>query len=191
MTSLSAPLASLRDELQSTSARLHALTDTMDDAVWRAKPGTGKWSVAECVEHLNMTSRAYMPLIPAAVREGRERGRTDPSGSARLDIVGWIMCKLLEPPARRVRVTTTDPFVPKSIEAKSKVVPEYDDLQRKLIGFLTDADGLALSKIKLASPFNAKLRYNLYSTYRVIAAHQRRHLWQAEQARDAARAAAR
>jgi hypothetical protein len=191
MPSLSPSLASLRDELQSTSARLHALTDTMDDALWRAKPADNKWSVAECVQHLNMTSRAYIPAIPDALRAGRERGLKSPAGSNRLDIIGRIMIRLLEPPAKRLRVTTTDAFVPQSIEPRSKAVAEYEELQRKLIGFLADADGLALSKIKLASPFNARLRYNVYSTYRVIAAHQRRHLWQAEQARDAVRAAAR
>ena len=188
MNSLSPSLASIRNELEATTARLHALVGTMDDRAWRARPGTDRWSVAECVEHLNMTSRAYVASIPDALRAGRERGLTNSGGSNRLDFMGWMMVKLLEPPIKHPKVTTTDAFVPKSIEPISRTVSEYEELQRKLIALLADANELPLSKIKLASPFNARLRYNVYSAYRMIAAHQRRHLWQAEQARDGAAA---
>jgi hypothetical protein len=34
----------------------------------------------------------------------------------------------------------------------------------------------------MISPFDSRVRYNLFSAFRIIAAHQRRHLWQAEQA---------
>ncbi len=191
MTSLSPSLASIRNELEATSARLHALTDTMDDATWRTRPGNAGWSVAECIEHLNLTSRAYAPILNEAIRDGRARGLTDNAGRNRLDFVGWMFVKMLEPPVKRMRVTTTPPFVPPSIDARPKVVAEYDELQGKLISFLAEADGLALSRLKVASPFNARFRYSVYSAYRMIASHQRRHLWQAEHARDAVRAAAR
>ena len=191
MTSLSPSLASIRKELDATTARLHTLVDTMDDAAWRKRPGNEAWSVAECIEHLNLTSRAYVPLLRAAIQDGRTRGLTDSTGRNRLDVVGWMFVKLLEPPVKRMRVQTTPPFVPPSVDQRTNVVAEYDELQRKLIAFLSEADGLALSKIKVASPFNAKFRYNMYSAYRMIASHQRRHLWQAEHAHEAIRAVAR
>jgi hypothetical protein len=67
---------------------------------------------------------------------------------------------------------------------------KFDGYQRRLVELLAEANGLALSKLK-KSPFNANVRYSVYSAFRIIAAHERRHLWQAEQARDAARAAVR
>jgi hypothetical protein len=191
MTSLSASLASVRNELENTTARLHTLTDTMDDAAWRTRPGKDAWSVAECIEHLNLTSRAYVAIIRDGIQDGRARGLTDNAARNRLDIVGWMFVKMLEPPVKRMRVTTTPPFVPPAIDPRPNVVAEYNELQRKLIALMTEADGLALSKIKVASPFNARFRYNMYSAYRMIASHQRRHLWQAEQAREAVRAVAR
>jgi hypothetical protein len=86
---------------------------------------------------------------------------------------------------------TPDPFVPATIEPKASVLAEFDGYQRRLVELLAEANGLALSRIKIRSPFNASVRYNVYSAFRIIAAHERRHLWQAEQARDALRAAAR
>ena len=42
-------------------------------------------------------------------------------------------------------------------------------------------------KVKLVSPFNARLKYNALAAFRILAAHQRRHLWQAERALESAR----
>jgi hypothetical protein len=183
MTSLSPSLAAIRSELDAATARLHSLTDTLDDAAWRAKPGNARWSVAECVDHLNLTSRAYLPLLTEALRDGRARGLTNPASSNRLDIIGWLLVRSLEPPVRRRRrMKTTEPFVPQGVGPKAAVVAEYEELQRGLIALLADAEGLAITKIKVRSAFNAKLRYSVYSALRVIATHQRRHLWQAEEA---------
>ena len=182
MTSLSASLAAIRNELDATTTRLHELVDTMHDAAWRSKPSPSRWSVAECVEHLNITSRAYVPVLRDALRDGRARGLTNPADSNRLDLFGWLLVKMLEPPVkRRRRMPTPAAFVPASIEPRAKVVPEYEALQRELVAILNQAEGLAISKIKVCSAFNAKLRYSVYSSLRVITTHQRRHLWQAEQ----------
>jgi len=192
MTSLSASLASVRNELDANTSRLHALVDTMDEAAWRTKPGAGRWSVAECTEHLNITASAYVPLLDNALKEGRARGLTNPGGSNRLGLLGWLLVRYLEPPVRRRRRTMTGPaFMPAMVEPKAKVVTEWEQLHRELISLLGEGDGLALSKIKVPSPFNSKLNYSVYAAYRVLAAHERRHLWQAEQAHEEVRSKAR
>ena len=37
------------------------------------------------------------------------------------------------------------------------------------------------------SPFDKRVKYNMYSAFRILIAHERRHLWQAEQAVDTLR----
>jgi hypothetical protein len=192
MTSLSPSLASVRDELAGTTARLHALVNTMNDAAWRARPGKERWSVAECVQHLNLTSHSYLPLLRAALDDARARGLTNPEGNNRVGLIGRVILNKSEPPVKRQqRVRTTAPFVPGTIEPRAHVVHEFEKLQRELIALLSDAEGLAVSKAKISSPFFSKLRYSVYFAFRMIPSHQRRHLWQAEQARDALRAVAR
>jgi hypothetical protein len=68
------------------------------------------------------------------------------------------------------------------VRAKADAFGEFAALQSKLIDTLHEARDLDLRKIKLTSPFDKRVRYNLYSAFRIITAHQRRHLWQAEQA---------
>jgi hypothetical protein len=54
--------------------------------------------------------------------------------------------------------------------------------QEVLMESLHAADGVALDRATIISPFNRRLRYNLLSMFAILAAHERRHLWQAERA---------
>ena len=84
--------------------------------------------------------------------------------------------------ALRVPVKTTEPFVPPGPERRPAVLEEFDALQEQMMRFVEDADGLDLVGLRIVSPFDARLRYNVYSALRIIAAHQRLHLGQAERA---------
>jgi hypothetical protein len=176
---LPSKLASIREELNDTTTRLHRLVDTLDEATWGRSPAAGKWSAARCIEHLNLTSRAYIPLLRDAFKDARARGLLAKDPSYALDLWGWLLFKAVEP-SPRFKMKTPDAFVPPTIEPKDKVVGEYETLQRELIDILEGAADLALVKIRVVSPFNAKVKYNAYSAYRLIPNHQHRHLFQAE-----------
>lgn len=176
---LPSALAAVRTELDDATRRMHRLLDTMEETTWGRSPGTGRWSVARCIEHLNLTSRAYVPVLQTAFWDARKRGMMAKEPSYRMDFWGWLLLKGVDENAR-FKMKTPEPFVPPTIEPKEKVIREYDELQNELIALLEDSADLALSKITITSPFNAKIKYNAYSAYRIIAAHQRRHLSQAE-----------
>jgi len=102
------------------------------------------------------------------------------TGPFRRDFMGWMLCKFVEPPYKR-KIDTPPKFDPPEVEPAERVLADWDRLQRELGKRIDAADGLALNKVKVASPFNEKLKYNLLSALMVIPAHQRRHIWQAEQ----------
>jgi len=98
-----------------------------------------------------------------------------------MDMIGRLLKWFLEPPIRK-RVSTTAPFVPRSVRAKAEAFGEFSTLQSKLLDLVQDARELDLKKMKIVSPFDRRVKYNVYSAFRILVAHQRRHLWQAEQA---------
>ena len=59
---------------------------------------------------------------------------------------------------------------------------EFERLQAEQIAVTREADGLSIDRVKMTSPFNAKIRYNIFSALSILPRHQHRHLWQAEQA---------
>lgn len=146
--------------------------------LWGTRPAVDQWSVAECLIHLNLTSRAFLPLIRDAISEGRDL-KLFGSGPYRRDVVGWFVYWITDP-LLRFRVKTTAPFVPAGVEPKDKVLDTFDMLQEQVAGCVREADGLDLGRLPIISPFDSRLKYNLYSCLTIIPAHQRRHLLQAE-----------
>jgi hypothetical protein len=128
-----------------------------------------------------MTSVAYLPVLRDAFKEARAAGKIAKNPAYELDFWGWLLYKSIEPPAR-FKMKTPEAFVPPTIEPKAKVVAEFDSLQRDLTTLLEENGDLALGKIRIVSPFNAKIKYHAYSAYRIVAVHQKRHLLQAERA---------
>src|SRR3989442_9587074 len=82
-------------------------------------------------------------------------------------------------PPVRVRLKTIARFLPASLAAPELLVQEFDRLQAVQLDCLAQADGLPLSQVRVTSPFNARVRYNLYSCFTILPRHQHRHLWQA------------
>jgi len=171
-------LGVIADQFAATSARVRRLLDALDETRFHARPEPNRWSAAECIAHLTLTARAYVPLIDGALARAAAA-----SGMPRYrrDVAGWLLSTLLEPPAR-IRMKTIAAFVPASAGTRAEVGDAFDRSQTELVRRLERASGRDLNRLKIVSPFNARLSYNVYSAFRVLAAHERRHVWQAERA---------
>lgn len=178
-----AQIDGLLRELEAATGQARAVCAGLSASELTRRPDERKWSVAECVEHLNLTSRAYLPLLDAALERMRAEGLRG-EGSYRKGWMGRLMVWMLQPPAR-MRVKTTQQFVPVEVGAPEQVLPRLLELQRELARRFEACRGSALDRAKIPSPFNARLSYDVYSCLAILPAHQRRHLWQAERARAA------
>jgi hypothetical protein len=181
-------LGSLIDSLNSAQSRLRAFTDRLSDSAWNRRPAPEKWSAAECVEHLNLTSRAFVPLLRDAVAEAR-LSRQSPKEHYRRDPLGWFMSKMMGPMRhvgkfKVMRVKTLPPFVPKSNRSRTETLSEFVTLNAELVSLLRSADGLPIDEVKIVSPFGGRMKYNAYSAFSILARHEHRHLVQAEEAAD-------
>ena len=179
-------LAAIVAAFEAAQARLHRLADATPEDRWAARADRARWSVAECVAHLNLTGRAYLPLIRSALDEARALNAA--SGARvryRRDVVGWLIGRMAGPLPRvgglRVgRVRTTPAFVPGGELPRDAVLAEFDALQREQIALTRAGDGLPLDRVRVTSPFDARVRYGLYACLTILPAHQERHLEQAE-----------
>ena len=172
-------LQAVIDELERARARLHALAQAVPDDVWASRPDPARWSVAECIAHLNLTSRAFLPIMRDAIAQAR---RWPAAGSRRYrrDFVGWILWKASGPPAR-IRTKTAAAFVPAGYDPPDVLRSTFEELQGQQAECVRDCDGLAIDRVKITSPFDARVKYNLYACLTILPRHQHRHLWQAEQ----------
>ena len=178
---MNSQLAAVVEEFGSARSRLHRLAAAVPAARWGERADPARWSVAECVAHLNLTSRAYLPLLHDAIDRARTLGATTPAPARhRRDPVGWLLWRTSGPVKRVGRVRTTAPFVPSGDLPRDEVLTEFERLQDEQVAAVRAADGLPLGRVRVVSPFDARVRYNLYACLTILPRHQHRHLFQAE-----------
>lgn len=158
------------------------LVNSLSDSQWMSRPGNGLWSPAECFAHLNLTTSAMLPLLQAGAEEARAKQWTS-RRSFHVSVLARMLCWFLEPPYR-IRVATQPAFAPSGAAEKIHVLTAWEDKHQALDLFIRSSAGLALDRPIIVSPFDPKgrVRYSVYAALLVLAAHERRHLWQATRA---------
>jgi hypothetical protein len=119
-----------------------------------------------------------MAEIRTAIDRARDEHLVDRGTTFRFGISARILAWWLDPPYR-LKTKTPAAFVP-GIQEPARALPEFVERQQKLKAVMAETDGLALDGIRISSPFARHVKYNVYAGFRLIAVHQRRHLWQAE-----------
>ena len=143
------------------------------------RPDPSKWSIAECLAHLNLTADVVQSKIAAAIEQGRKMNMTgtgpfSPGGFGRLLI--WIA----EPPPK-FRMRAPKKIAPAIAHADpAQIVADFMKFQDGWEKLIRDCDGLDQNRIKVASLFPGVPRLRLAAPIPWMMAHQRRHLWQAE-----------
>jgi hypothetical protein len=166
-------------EFAEAEARLEVLAAAVPAGWWTRRADPDRWSIAECVAHLNLTAKAFLPLVRTAIEQARTIGGSAPARFRR-DPAGWILWRTAGPPVRH-RVRTTAVFIPEALTSEAGLLEEFAALQAEQVEAVRRADGLPLHKVRITSPFNRRLRYTLFSCLTILPPHQHRHLWQAEQ----------
>lgn len=166
-------------DLRAAQQRLRTLQATLRREEWTCRPAAGAWSPADCVAHLNLTSEAVLPLLRAGLDEAADAA-SRPSRYRR-DPVGWVVWKVLAP-SGGLRTRTVPAFEPSDDRPVEAIIADFERLQAEVIACISAANGLPIDRVKLVSPFTARVRYNLYAAVTLVPRHQHRHLLQAERA---------
>lgn len=169
----------LSSELNKTAEWAQAIVARIPVPMLGQRPDEKSWSIAECLEHLSLTTDAYLARIVPALEDARKHGYLDHRRTFRVDIAARLLAWWLEPPYK-IKSKTSAAFAPRAADT-SRSLPDFIDRQRLLQAAIAKANGLALDCIRIASPFANRMKYNVYAAFSLIVAHQRRHLWQAEQ----------
>lgn len=179
-------LQAIEQDLAMARSRFSRLMAATSDVRWATRSSPDQWSVAECIAHLNLSSRAMQPLLEEAVREARALVAA-PGAARRLrgTVLGSMLARLVGPAPgigrlRFGRTTTPPSFVPAGELSRPVVVSEFEKHLEAHARLLAAADGLPIDQPRIASPFAQGVQYDAYSALRVVTRHMHRHLAQAE-----------
>lgn len=150
--------------------------------VWQFAPRT--WSIAQCLDHLNMTARAYLPAldegIAAAIRSGLYG-----EGPFTYWWLARLFVRTMEPPPR-LRMKTPRDFLPPPTRTRREIMSAFRAYQVQFVDRLRQANGLDLSRARVRSPAVSWIRMPLGAGFAAMTAHERRHLWQARRVMETA-----
>ena len=174
---LQPPLDEYRKQLRALQDDARELVSPLDPEQLNWAPAPGKWSVAECLDHLDATARSYIAAIDPAIEEGHAAGKL--GGGAKYGFFERWFIRSLEPPPKR-GFKAPGKVVPRaSTYEKEEILERFVEGHEQLVGQLARADGLDLGKVKIKSPLASFLRFRLGAAFAILIAHGRRHLWQA------------
>jgi hypothetical protein len=181
-----ADIQRLDDELVAVEREARELVADLGEALgtWRREPGS--WSVAECLDHLTIANRVYLEAMAGPAARAREDGRWR-KGAARPGFLGRLFARSLEPPVRRwLRIRAPRRIRPRGTPSLAGAFDAFVATQAEARALLRASSDLDLAGVRFPNPFVRGIRFSLATGFHVIAAHERRHIWQAWRVRRAA-----
>jgi uncharacterized damage-inducible protein DinB len=170
----------LQSDVREILLQCTALQNT-NQALLAQQPQSGKWSVAQVLEHLNIYSRYYITAI-------EERLHLNQSGPNQNFTPGWLgnyFTNLMKP--------TVDKNIKSKMKAPAKAVPsaqpdaaamlqEFINHQHHLLNLLQIARTANLDYNRIPISLTKLIKLKMGDTLRFFIAHEQRHLLQIENA---------
>jgi len=165
-------------EIQEGRRRAEALLLGLTPEQLTTQPEADKWSVAECILHLNVTAKVMQSSMEEAIAQAKRDNQVG-TGPFKVGAKGRLLIWIAEPPPKFRIPAPPHLRPPARIDNPLNLLPEFLKEQDEWERLIRESAGLNLSKIKvgkLFSPFRARFAAALPW----MMAHQRRHLLQAE-----------
>lgn len=148
------------------------------------QPSPDSWSASQCLEHLNIYGRYYLPAIENAILKAQTKG----SQAQNTFKSGWLgnyfYHQMLPNTEGVVRSKMKSPknAIPSPQHDAKAVVAEFIEQQEKLLQLLEQARTVNLGQIRIPISISRWVRLKLGDVFLFLIAHNQRHIAQLERA---------
>lgn len=177
-------LVQRQQQIDANRVRFEELVAGLSTAQLTWRPGAGRWSIIECLAHLNRANHAYSANAERALRAAKERGATGTGPFKHGRFIQWAIA-YLEPDKKKMRAKTPGMFHPGELKDPETEIAAFRAELDLTEARLREADGLHLAKVKLSSPVSRLIRLSLGQYFEMHTVHDRRHIGQAERVKSA------
>jgi len=178
-------ITALDEALAANERDARAIVDGLTEAEGTWRPAPESWSIAHCLDHLAVGGRVYLAAMEPSAAQARAAGRVR-RGPARPGLVGGWFAWSLEPPVTRAfKLRAPRKSVPRPAPPLADAASAFFAAHARAERFLRDYADIDLAGVRFPNPFVKGIRFSLATGLHVLAAHERRHLWQAANVRRA------
>ncbi len=171
-------LLQLTNDLTARVQQLKAL----DTEVLNKRPAAGKWSVLECIEHLNLYGDYYLPEIEKRILAQRP-GKVSATFSSGL--LGNYFANLMQAEAVPGKMRSPKDKDPANSTLSATTIDRFLKQQERLKALLQQAQQVDLARTKTAISISTLVKLRLGDTFRFLIYHIERHVKQAERTANA------
>ncbi|MGH9372407.1 MAG: DinB family protein [Vicinamibacterales bacterium] len=180
MVQLPPDIQQVLDHIDEADRVAEALGARLSDRQFHWQPDGGRsWSIAQCLEHLAAINTLYGRGIRGAVDRARQRGWARNGPLAPGPFGRWFIQSQEPPVKRRLRAPGT--VRPGSDLTRDEILRRNHEAHAQLRQIARDAATIDANRATCPNPFLKLLRVKVATGLRLLPAHDRRHLWQAEQ----------
>ena len=147
---------------------------SIDELNW--KPTAEKWSVLECLEHLNRYGDFYLPEIQQRIQKANkaESEQTFKSG-----VLGNYFANSMLPKEQLNKMKTFKSMNPVGSDLDISTLEKFIRQQKQILDLLNQARQVDLMKTKTSISISKWITLRLGDTFRVVIYHNQRHMVQA------------
>jgi len=136
-------------------------------------PNPGAWTAANCIEHLSLSTLAYLPIWNEVLCSPTKR-----IGKTYAFWWRWFLAGINNP--AKIRSKTPTPFEPKSNQSLEQLIATYRTQRNEVARLALSIQTSSKGGNRISSPFASWMKYSCDFSFDLWIAHESRHLTQAE-----------
>ena len=173
-------LQQIADAIDAADQAGAAIAARVTDEQFHWKPDGGRrWSIGECLDHLATINAVYLVAVRTGVDLARTNGWTR-RAPAEPGFFGKKFVASQEPPVKR-RLRAPQKGQPRPMRSRDDIMRAYHSAHDDVRRLIADCAAIDTNRATFANPFIPIIKVRVSTGLNVIPAHDRRHLWQAEQ----------
>lgn len=169
-------LQRLDDQVEQHIADAVALFQNRDDEFLNRPSGSGGWSIAQCLDHLNSYGHYYLPRIRKELSTAPSVEKEDFTGTW----LGAYFTRMMDPETGKRKFKAFKGHIPPSELNSAAVVSEFIRQQEELLYLLRAGAAKDLDGIRIPVSILPLIRMKVGDVFQFLIAHDERHMQQAK-----------
>lgn len=169
-------------EAEKNNAAASELVAGLTERQLNWKPGAKQWSIAQCLEHLAVTSSKFNLYFTDVIERARLTWPTNGPPRYHPTLIGGWLIKQVVPETTR-KVPAPKVFKPSESSEIRDPLGVFLKQQDEFLSFVRQSEGVDYNRARLRSPVTPLMRYSLADAFVVTIVHEYRHLAQANRVR--------
>jgi hypothetical protein len=185
MATLPAELQALLDQIDACERDAESLLAGLDDDGVNWHPAPGRWSIAQCLQHLAAMNDIYTQGCDDHLRAARAKNVCPFKGLHPTLFGRWFAHSM--GPRPRIKLKAPSPTAPGPSFPRDGLLTAYTMSHARYRAIVNGSADVDINRVVFPNRVIGAVKMRLSTVLMIIPAHDRRHLYQARQVRRALR----